>query len=189
MISNIPILSLTLLLVLIPRYLDAQDAHVNLRAKGNEGLVGSVHFHYNQGKVHITGQVSGLSPGHHGFHVHEFGDLSEGCTSFGGHFNPEKKDHAGPLSAMRHGGDLGNIEADANGIARINIVDAKLGQFGADAIKGLGLVVHEKEDDLGMGPAGSDTKKTGNAGGRYACGVIGLAKPMTHIPQARVAVA
>lgn len=110
------------------------------------------------------------------------GDLSEGCKSMGGHYNPDNHPHAGPQDMQRHFGDLGNIEADATGVARINIVDDHIAAGGKDAILGRGVVVHEGTDDLGRGPTGSDTKKTGNAGGRYACGVIALAKPKPVVP-------
>lgn len=40
--------------------------------------------------VRIVGKIYGLTEGLHGFHVHEKGDLSNGCTSTGAHFNPAK---------------------------------------------------------------------------------------------------
>ena len=60
----------------------------------------------------IDGMVDGLSPGLHGLHIHELGDLSAGCASTGGHYNPTGAMHGGPADAVRHVGDLGNILAD-----------------------------------------------------------------------------
>ncbi|GFT72716.1 superoxide dismutase, partial [Nephila pilipes] len=44
----------------------------------------------------MTGEIDGLSYGEHGMHVHELGDLSKGCKSLGGHFNPYGKKHGAP---------------------------------------------------------------------------------------------
>ena len=41
----------------------------------------------------IKGTVTGLEPGLHGFHIHEFGDMTDGCKSMGGHYNPDNVDH------------------------------------------------------------------------------------------------
>uniref|UniRef100_A0A1C8FST5 Superoxide dismutase [Cu-Zn] n=1 Tax=Botryllus schlosseri TaxID=30301 RepID=A0A1C8FST5_BOTSH len=123
----------------------------------------------------ITGTVQGLTPGNHGFHIHEFGDRTEGCTSTGGHWNPTKVDHAGPDDNPRHFGDLGNITADANGKAEVNITDKLVTLHGEYSVIGRAVVVHAGEDDLGLGGF-PDSKTTGHAGGRVACGVIGFGK-------------
>jgi Cu-Zn family superoxide dismutase len=120
--------------------------------------------------VRVEAEIRGLTPGKHGFHIHEFGDCSSpDAMSAGGHFNPTKAEHAGPSEQHRHIGDLGNIEANARGIARVDLVDPHLRFAGPTSILGRGLIVHEKPDDL-------KTQPTGNAGGRVACGVIGVAK-------------
>lgn len=120
--------------------------------------------------------MTGLKQGLHGFHIHEFGDNTNGCISAGPHFNPDKKEHGGPTDAERHVGDLGNVEANAEGIAKINIHDKQISLTGPNSILGRTVVVHADPDDLGKG--GHElSKTTGNAGGRLACAVIGLAQP------------
>ncbi|XP_026788339.2 extracellular superoxide dismutase [Cu-Zn] [Pangasianodon hypophthalmus] len=98
-------------------------------------------------------------------HIHQYGDLSEGCTSTGGHYNPEGANH--PL----HPGDFGNFIAH-NGKIRQS-VDSKATLYGGLSVLGRAVVIHEKEDDMGQGgDAGSLLH--GNAGGRLACCVIGI---------------
>ena len=129
----------------------------------------------NSPDVKVTGQVCGLKQGLHGFHIHEFGDNTNGCTSAGPHFNPLGKDHGGPDSDVRHVGDLGNIEVGADGVASVNITDKIIQLQGPNNIIGRTLVVHADPDDLGKG--GHElSKTTGNAGARLACGVVGIAK-------------
>jgi len=125
--------------------------------------------------VKVTGEVTGLKKGLHGFHIHEFGDNTNGCTSAGPHFNPLGKEHGGPDAAVRHVGDLGNVEAGADGVAKVNISDKQIQLQGAHSIVGRTLVVHADPDDMGQG--GHElSKTTGNAGARLACGVIGITK-------------
>ena len=128
------------------------------------------------GPTVVTGEVTGLKEGKHGFHIHEFGDYSNGCVSAGSHFNPSGKDHGGPGDDNRHAGDLGNIVAGADGKAPINIKDSQIPLSGPNSIIGRSVVVHEDEDDLGQG-GHPDSKTTGHAGGRLACGVVGYAQP------------
>ncbi|KAJ8917221.1 hypothetical protein NQ315_012713 [Exocentrus adspersus] len=131
-----------------------------------EVVKGTVFFNQasSSSPVEVTGEITGLGQGLHGFHIHEFGDNTNGCISAGAHFNPHNKDHAGPNDGDRHVGDLGNVEAGSNGVAK-----------GEHNIVGRTVVVHADPDDLGKG--GHElSKTTGNAGARLACGVIGITK-------------
>jgi len=116
----------------------------------------------------IKGIVKGLTPGKHGFHIHEYGDLSDGCASAGGHYNPDGVDH-GNIS-QGHVGDLGNITADQTGTARFQI---KAERVELSDVVGRAIVIHADEDDLGKG-GDEESLKTGNAGDRLGCGVIRL---------------
>uniref|UniRef100_A0A1L8E4Q7 Superoxide dismutase [Cu-Zn] n=1 Tax=Nyssomyia neivai TaxID=330878 RepID=A0A1L8E4Q7_9DIPT len=121
--------------------------------------------------------IDGVPPGPHGFHIHERGDLSGGCGSTGSHFNPDKLHHGAPHDEIRHRGDLGNVVADQNGHVYTSFSDSVITLNGFNSIIGRAVVLHEGEDDLGRG-TNSDSRKTGNAGGRLACGVIGVAYGM-----------
>ncbi|XP_011312679.1 superoxide dismutase [Cu-Zn] 1 isoform X2 [Fopius arisanus] len=125
------------------------------------------------GPVSVTGTITGLKKGKHGFHIHEKGDLSNNCTSTGGHFNPKNMAHGAPSDSTRHVGDLGNIEANDQNEATIHIVDKVISLTGPNSIIGRGVVIHSDVDDLGKNQD-QGSKTTGNAGDRLGCGVIGI---------------
>ena len=127
--------------------------------------------------VRIDVNLSGLKPNSlHGFHVHEAGDLTDKCTSMCAHFNPFNKTHGGPESKHRHVGDLGNLQANKKGDAKYYYHDHLIKLRGSKCnIIGRGLIIHEDEDDCGHGD-NDESLKTGNAGKRIACAVIGYAK-------------
>ena len=135
--------------------------------EGND-VSGTVTFTEEDGGVRVVASITGLSPGPHGFHVHEFGDCSApDASSAGGHFNPTNVEHAGPDDDPRHVGDLGNIVAEDNSTASYDRLDSVLSFDGAHSIIARSVIVHESEDDLTSQP-------TGDAGGRLACGVVEL---------------
>ncbi len=138
--------------------------------KGND-VSGIVTFTKVANGIRIVADVTGLKPGKHGFHIHEYGDCTaEDGTSAGGHFNPENVQHGAPTDSIRHVGDLGNIEAGKDGTAHFEMTDALMSFSGSHSIIGRGVIVHGGEDDLTSQPSG-------NAGPRVACGVIGIAEP------------
>jgi Cu-Zn family superoxide dismutase len=142
---------------------------------GESKVAGKVVFTQTRDGVEVNAEITGLTPGEHGFHVHEFGDCSmvDG-TCAGAHFNPTGAPHGGPDDARRHAGDLGNVKADASGKATYKRVDKMLALNGANSIIGRSIIVHAAPDDL-------KTQPSGNAGARVGCGVIGIADPkMMH---------
>ena len=131
---------------------------------------GTIIFTKTEGGVKIVADMQGLSKGKHGIHIHESGDCTapDGASA-GGHFNPMAKSHGAPMDAMRHAGDMGNIEADDSGKAHLEYIDNTISLDGEGSIIGRSVIVHKNEDDL-------KTQPTGNAGPRVACGVIGIGK-------------
>lgn len=113
-----------------------------------------------------------LPPGKHGFHIHEYADMREGCKSLGSHYNPHDNTHGNINISKNHLGDLGNITVDETGRCNQEIIVNNLPLSGHHSVIGRSMIIHEKEDDLGLG-GDSESKKTGNSGERISCGIIG----------------
>merc|ERR1719350_104776 len=122
-------------------------------------------------EIEIAGELMNLSPGLHGFHIHENGDLSDNCKGAGGHYNPEGKNHGAPGSEERHVGDLGNIAVSEEEIAVVRIEDHLVRLSGDTSVIGRAIVIHEGTDDLGLGGE-EDSLTTGHAGARAGCCII-----------------
>jgi Cu-Zn family superoxide dismutase len=147
---------------------DPMIAEAQLSPTQGSNVHGSVIFTQVGGGLRIAGHVTGLAPGEHGFHIHEKGDCSApDASSAGAHWNPMSMQHGGPHTAQRHAGDLGNLTADAQGVAHFAMTDSVLTLDGENGIIGKSVVVHEKQDDL-------TTQPSGGSGARLACGVIEL---------------
>ena len=165
---------------------------VAVMAPNDNGVTGVVHFEDTGNGVLIKYNIRGLANGEHGFHIHEYGDLTDGCQSACAHFNPFGTTHGGLDSEERHEGDLGNIISKA-GTAQgsLQAQTLSLDPQSITFIVGRMIIVHQDRDDLGLGglnPAGevvdekvhAESLKTGNAGKRMACGVIGFQEPPTE---------
>jgi len=141
---------------------------------------GTVTFTQTKSGLLVQATITGLAPNSkHGFHVHQWGDLTKSDgTGTGGHYNPSGSDHALPTLTEHdghmmgttggHAGDLGNIEADDKGNVTYSKTFENITLTGSNAVLGRGVIVHLKEDDGGQ--------PTGNAGARVAQGVIGIAE-------------
>ncbi|KAJ8913829.1 hypothetical protein NQ315_003738 [Exocentrus adspersus] len=141
---------------------------------GANNVTGTVTFRKSDnGVINITGQITQLTAGNHGFHIHNLGKIDSGCLGTGAHFNPHNVSHGAPNDTVRHVGDLGNVYADATGTANISFTDDLIDLEGDHSIIGRAVVVHQDADDLGKGGQ-NDSLTTGHAGARLACGVIGI---------------
>lgn len=112
-------------------------------------------------------------------HIHEYGDERTGCTSLGSHWNPYNQNHGNIFinRDKRHAGDLiNNLTSDKNGTFTYTYKDNLLRVYDPDSIIGRSVVIHYGIDDLGLGN-NLESLKTGNAGGRMDCAVIGFMNP------------
>jgi Cu-Zn family superoxide dismutase len=120
------------------------------------------------GAVEVSVDLTGVPPGVHGFHVHDKGDCGDNGNAAGGHFNPSATPHGAPQADPHHAGDFGNVTADANGAVRTTFTTRSITvEAGANSAVGHAVILHANPDDL-------TTQPTGNAGGRIACGVVGM---------------
>lgn len=147
-------------------------ARATIQPLGDAGVSGTVTFTPAEGGVQVTYALDGLTPGRHGFHVHENGDCGPGPDgapggAAGEHFAPLGSPHGAPADSVgqRHVGDLGNVEAGADGRAAGTFFDAVVALEGERGIVGKAVVVHTGEDDL-------TTQPSGDAGDRVGCGVV-----------------
>ncbi|KAI8391318.1 superoxide dismutase [Radiomyces spectabilis] len=131
---------------------------------GTQGLARFVQIDNETCLIDLT--VQGLTPGKHGVHIHELGDISRGWMSAGDHFNPTGVDHGDQYTG--HVGDLGNVEVDENGWGDLVIESERVKVWD---IIGRSMVISKNEDDLGR----ADTKASkwdGSSGEGVLCGII-----------------
>ena len=135
----------------------------------SNGIEGTIEFEELTNNVcSITVKLFNVSDGLHGLHIHQKGNLTDGCKSAGPHYNPHNSNHGGD-TVFGHAGDLGNVKS-INGIIDTIIIAQKLS---ISEIIGRTIVLHEDEDDLGKGN-NEESLRTGNSGNRIACAIIGI---------------
>lgn len=136
----------------------------------DSSIQGQALFKDTEDGLHVSVQVSGVTPGEHGFHIHEFGDCGDSGKNAGDHYNPDHLAHGNVLKdgvLQSHVGDLGNLTVGEDGTGRLDAVIAGVRLAGGKySVGGRSVVLHEKKDDFGQ--------PSGNAGPRAACGGIYL---------------
>lgn len=153
--------------------------HVKLDLRDANGeRVGFVKLQKQGQRVIVRAEVSGLTPGFHGFHVHAIGQCVPPFTSAGGHYNPGGTGHGS------HAGDMPSLLVMGNGTAELQFATDRFSiaeLFDAD---GSAIIVHAAPDNFANIPTryqsttegvfGPDSASlaTGDAGGRVACGVV-----------------
>ncbi|GAB0092587.1 superoxide dismutase [Sergentomyia squamirostris] len=140
------------------------------------GPAGSVSFRQftDFDPVIVNINVTGLTKGKHGIHIHQYGDLTESCKSTGPHFKRSL---------------IGNIEAKEDGSASVEFASPYLSLCGPNGIIGRSIVIHEKPieynrfPDIAAPPTESQEDnptppqtEEQRVGGIVACGVITITK-------------
>ncbi len=153
----------------IPTTSTARQAVAVLASASGSLVSGSVTITPMDKGLHLTGEIGGLpANGTQAFHVHEKGDCSaaDACSA-GAHFNPFNAAHGKAGSGTHHAGDMNNLTANAEGVAKVDVhvEGVTLGGGAVNDVAGRALVVHAAADDYASQPAG-------NAGARVACGII-----------------
>jgi superoxide dismutase, Cu-Zn family len=165
--AAISVLALTCFLIPIQAFAAEATALISGTEEGSS-VTGMALFQDSREGLKIDVQISGVTPGPHGIHIHENGSCEDGGNAAGSHYNPENTPHGFlPNDGLEnaHAGDFGNIEIDDNGHGEISVTLPGLTvNGGAHPIADRAIILHEKPDDFGQ--------PTGNAGGRIACGII-----------------
>ena len=114
----------------------------------------------------FTPDLHGLTPGIHGFHVHEHPSCQQQGMAAGGHFDPKHTEkHLGPYNNQGHLGDLPVLYVDAEGKSSTPVLAVRLHHV--NEIRHHALMVHFAGDNYADMP-----EKLGGGGARMACGII-----------------
>jgi len=158
------------------RYIEKEKRAVVIINSPQNNITGLIYLSQKvppAGSLELRGMINGLKPGKHGIHVNKLGDIGERCMSTGPHYNPYNFNHGSPSVERRHAGDLGNIEADVDGVAEFNLTDRMLSLTGSRSIIGRSIVIDYVEDDFDK-HRGRERTDSKTAVFPAACGVVGL---------------
>jgi Cu-Zn family superoxide dismutase len=174
--ANLIVLAMTTLA--LPAVIRANDIIVQMNAVTDSGIsesIGVVVIRKMAHGVEFNPALFGLTPGEHGFHMHEHASCEpaiddEGklaaAQSAGAHYDPEATDqHDSPESDEGHKGDLPVLVADASGRANTPVQATRLSM---EDLENRTLIVHVGGDNYADHP-----EPLGGGGARFACGLIG----------------
>jgi Cu-Zn family superoxide dismutase len=135
--------------------------------------IGKVKLEQEGDNVEIKVEVEGVPPGFHGFHIHAVGACAAPFTSAGGHYNPAAATHS------NHAGDLPSLYVDADGEAEARFATDRFALGDLLEADGSAFILHAGRDNFANVPADrydpdpdATTLNTGDAGGRFACGIV-----------------
>jgi len=164
--SKLVLLTAALALLSLPAIAQEGGATAVMMDQSGTNL-GTLTLTDSDGGVHVSGELTGVPNGDHGFHMHETGvcDAATKFESAGAHFEPGEHKHGTENPDGPHAGDLMNITADDDGKAMVDLHNATVTLEQLLDADGAALVLHDDPDDYKTDPAG-------NSGDRFACGVI-----------------
>lgn len=143
-----------------------------ISAEGVETGIGTIKVEETEYGTLFTPDLTGLTPGLHGFHVHATADCSPmtkdghmvAGLAAGGHYDPaETNAHKGPYGDG-HLGDLPALYVDAAGQAVHPVLAPRLK---LSDLPGRTLMIHAGGDNYSDSP-----EPLGGGGARIACGVV-----------------
>jgi superoxide dismutase, Cu-Zn family len=140
------------------------SAAATIEPRSESNVTGTAKFTSAGGGVRVHIEIEEATPGPHGVHIHEKGDCSDKkAVSAGAHYDPTASEHhGGAKTAIRHAGDLGNIEVGKDGKGTLDVVVEALT---VESVVGRSIVIHESYDDMKTDPSGA-------SGARIGCGKI-----------------
>jgi Cu-Zn family superoxide dismutase len=159
-------------MVLLPAPVRAQDARATAAMRDSAGReLGMLTLEESGDGVSVTGRLTGLVPGEHGFHIHTAGSCEPDFEAAGDHWNPTSKRHGSKNLRGPHLGDMPNIEVTPDSSVEVDAETppgSALAGEGANALldaNGAAVVIHAEPDDYVSDPSGK-------SGARIACGEV-----------------
>jgi superoxide dismutase, Cu-Zn family len=153
----------------------AADLVVTVNLVNDQGIgnsIGTIAISEGPKGLLFTPKLTGLTPGLHGFHVHQNPDCASGTKdgkqipglAAGGHYDPAGSGKHEGYEGMGHLGDLPVLTVDADGTATTAVIAPRLKM---SDVKARSLMIHAGGDNYSDLPA-----PLGGGGARVACGVV-----------------